>query len=103
MFNNKKQLIMKKKLLSVGIAFCSIESKTLSAKNTMVKSYSGISLADLVSTTEVNAECAQGSDCSASGKCLSSAGVCVFSVEYHDCVRISNLILVGGAFALPAS
>ncbi|WP_419471390.1 acyl carrier protein [Hoylesella nanceiensis] len=30
-------------------------------------------------------------------------GVCVFSVEYRDCVRISNLILVGGAVALPAS
>lgn len=92
-----------KRLLSVGIAFCSIVAISLAAPNGKVKSYSGISLTDLVSTTEVNAECAQGSDCSASGKCLSGAGVCVFSVEYRDCVRISNLILVGGAVALPAS
>ena len=44
-------------------------------------------------------DCAQGSDWFASGKCLSGTGVCVFSVEYRDCVRI----LVGGAVALPAS
>lgn len=102
---NKKQLIMKKKLLGVGFAFafCSIVAISLAALNGRVKSYSGISLDDLVSTTEVNAECVQGSDWSASGKCLSGAGVCVFSVEYRDCVRISNLILVGGAVALPAS
>ena len=92
-----------KRLLSVGIAFCSIVAIFLAALNGKVKSYSGISLTDLVSTPEVNAECAQGSDCSASGKCLSGAGVCAFSVEYRDCVRISNLILVGGAVALPAS
>ena len=85
MFNNMKQLIMKKKLLSVGIAFCSIVAISLAALNGRVKSYSGISLADLVSTTEVNAECALGSDCSASGKCLSSAGICVFAVDYRDC------------------
>jgi hypothetical protein len=104
---NKKQLIMKKKLLGVGFAFafvvCSIVAISLAALNGRVKSYSGVSLADLVSTTEVNAECAQGSDWFASGKCLSGTGVCVFSVEYRDCVRISNLILVGGAVALPAS
>ena len=46
---------------------------------------------------------AQGSEWFANGKCLSGAGVCVFSVEYRDCVRISNLILVGGAVALPTS
>ena len=100
---NKKQLIMKKKLLGVGFVFCSIVAISLAALNGRVKSYSGVSLADLVSTTEVNAECAQGSDWFASGKCLSGTGVCVFSVEYRDCVRISNLILVGGAVALPAS
>ena len=98
---------MKKKLLGVGFAFafvvCSIVAISLAALNGRVKSYSGVSLADLVSTPEVNAECAQGSDWFASGKCLSGAGVCVFSVEYRDCVRISNLILVGGAVALPAS
>jgi len=94
---------MKKKLLSVGFSFCSIVAISLAALNGRVKSYSGVSLADLVSTTEVNVECAQGLDCSASGKCLSGAGVCVFSVEYRDCVRISNLILVGGEVALPAS
>ena len=103
MFNNKKQLIMKKKLLSVGFSFCSIVAISLAALNGRVKSYSGVSLADLVSTTEVNVECAQGLDWFASGKCLSGAGVCVFSVEYRDCVRISNLILVGGEVALPAS
>ncbi|KGF42166.1 hypothetical protein HMPREF2140_01830 [Hoylesella buccalis DNF00985] len=81
----KKQLIMKKKLLSVGIAFCSIVAMSLATPNGKVKSYSGISLADLVSTTEVNAECVQGSDCSASGKCLSGVGVCVVAVEYRDC------------------
>ena len=100
---NFRQLIMKKKLLSVGIAFCLIVPISLAALNGRVKSYSGISLDDLVSTTEVNAEWVQGSDWSASGKCLSGVGVCVFAVEYHDCVRISNLILAGGAFALPAS
>ena len=100
---NFRQLIMKKKLLSVSIAFCSIVAISLAALNGRVKSYSGVSLADLVSTPEVNEECAQGSDWFASGKCLSGAGVCVFSVEYRDCVRISNLILVGGAVALPAS
>lgn len=76
---------MKKKPLSVGIAFCSIVAMSLAAPNGKVKSYSGISLADLVSTTEVNAECVQGSYCSASGKCLSVAGVCVVAVEYRDC------------------
>ena len=94
---------MKKKLLSVGIAFCSIVAISLATLNGKVKSYSGISLADLVSTTEVNAECTPASDWSASGKCLNGPGICVFAVEYHDCVRISNLILAGGAFALPAS
>ena len=53
---------MKKKLLSVGFAFCSIVAISLAALNGRVKSYSGVSLADLVSTTEVNAECAQGLD-----------------------------------------
>ena len=48
-------------------------------------------------------DCAQGSEWFVSGKCLSGAGVCAFSVEYRDCVRISNLILVGGAVALPVS
>ena len=100
---NFRQLIMKKKLLSVGIAFCLIVPISLAALNGRVKSYSGISLDDLVSTTEVNAEWVQGSDWSASGKCLSGVGVCVFAVEYHDCVRISNPILAGGAFALLAS
>ena len=80
---------MKKKLLSVGIAFafafCSIVAISLAALNGRVKSYSGISLTDLVSTTEVNAECAPASDCSASGKCLSSAGICVFAVDYREC------------------
>ena len=98
---NKKQLIMKKKLLGVGFVFCSIVAISLAALNGRVKSYSGVSLADLVSTTEVNAECAQGSDWFASGKCLSGTGVCVFSVEYRDCVRISNLILVGGGGRSP--
>ena len=74
-----------KRLLSVGIAFCSIVAIFLAALNGRVKSYSGISLADLVSTTEVNVECALGSDYSASGKCLSSAGICVFAVDYRDC------------------
>ena len=82
-----------KRLLSVGIAFYSIVAISLAALNGRVKSYSGISLTDLVSTTEVNAECAQDSDWFASGKCLSGTGVCV---------RISNLILVGGTVALPA-
>ena len=84
-FKNQKQLIMKKKLLSVGIAFCSIVAISLAALNGRVKSYSGISLDDLVSTTEVNAECVQGSDWSASGKCLSGPGICVFAVEYREC------------------
>ena len=100
---NFRLLIMKKKLLSVGIAFCSIVAISLAALNGRVKSYSGVSLADLESTTEVNIECVQGSDLFASGKCLSGVGVCVFAVEYHDCVRISNPILAGGAFALLAS
>ena len=87
MFNNKKQLIMKKKLLGVGfaLAFCSIVAISLAALNGRVKSYSGISLTDLVSTTEVNAECTPASDWSASGKCLSGAGICVFAVGYRDC------------------
>ena len=85
MMGNFRQLIMKKKLLSVGIAFCSIVAISLATLNGKVKSYSGISLDDLVSTTEVNAECVQGSDCSASGKCLSGPGICVFAVEYREC------------------
>lgn len=76
---------MKKKLLSVGIAFCSIVAISLITLNGRVKSYSGINLVDLVSTTEVNAECVQGSEGSASGKCLSGAGVCVYAVDYRDC------------------
>ena len=76
---------MKKKLLSVGIAFCSIVAISLATLNGKVKSYSGISLADLVSTTEVNAECTPASDWSASGKYLSGAGICVFAVGYRDC------------------
>jgi hypothetical protein len=84
-FKNQKQLIMKKKLLSVGIAFCSIVAISLATLNGKVKSYSGISLADLVSTTEVNAECTPASDCSASGKCLNGPGICVFAVEYREC------------------
>ena len=82
---NFRQLIMKKKLLSVGIAFCSIVAISLATLNGKVKSYSGISLADLVSTTEVNAECTPASDWSASGKCLSGAGIYVFAVGYRDC------------------
>ena len=82
---NFRQLIMKKKLLSLGIAFCSIVAISLAALNGRVKSYSGISLDDLVSTTEVNAECTPASDWSASGKCLSGAGICVFAVGYRDC------------------
>ena len=76
---------MKKKLLSVGIAFCSIVAISLAALNGRVKSYSGVSLADLVSTTEVNIECVQGSDLFASGKCLNGPGICVFAVEYREC------------------
>ena len=82
---NFRQLIMKKKLLSLGIAFCSIVAISLAALNGRVKSYSGISLDDLVSTTEVNAECVQGSDWFVSGKCLSGPGICVFAVEYREC------------------
>ena len=76
---------MKKKLLGVGFVFCSIVAISLATLNGKVKSFSGISLADLVSTTEVNAECTPASDWSASGKCLSGAGICVFAVGYRDC------------------
>ena len=79
---------MKKKLLSVGIAFCSIVAISLATLNGKVKSFSGISLADLVSTTEVNAECTPASDWSASGKCQSGAGICVFVVGYCDCESV---------------
>ena len=85
MMGNFRQLIMKKKLLSIGIAFCSIVAISLATLNGKVKSYSGISLADLVSTTEVNAECTPASDWSASGKCLNGPGICVFAVGYRDC------------------
>ena len=79
---------MKKKLLSVGIAFCSIVAISLATLNGKVKSYSEISLANLVSMTAVNAKCAQGSDYSASGKCQNGAGICVFVVGYCDCESV---------------
>lgn len=74
-----------KKKIKFGIAACMTVALSVVGYNSSKSNPSGVSLSDLVMTSEANAECAPTSESAASGKCLTGAQICVFAVNYREC------------------
>ena len=74
-----------KKSIKFGIAACMAVALSAAGFNFSKSNSNGVSLGDLMMTSEANAECAPSEYYSASGRCLQTIQMCVGAVGYRDC------------------